>query len=102
MDFEGGVAAPSEMDQAMREAITTASFQCGPDLLRVFDTARRFVAYREREVALAAGRLPPPRTLSEAIDRDFLAFELRRAERELREAVSAAEPVIHELTGTDP
>lgn len=76
----------------MHHATVNASFQDAPSLLRVFDTARRFVAYREREAALANGKLPAPRTLSEAIDRDFLAFELRRAERDLRDAVIMAEP----------
>jgi len=84
----------------VQHAIVNASFQAAPSLLRVFDTARRYVAYREREAALAAGKLPAPRTLAEAIDRDFLAFELRRAERDLREAVISAEPDF--ATDTDP
>lgn len=84
----------------MQHAIVNASYQSAPSLLRVFDTARRFVAYREREAALAAGKLPAPRTLAEAIDRDFLAFELRRAERDLRDAVMSAEPELP--TDADP
>lgn len=73
----------------MQHMTTMTSVEAAPSLLRVFDTARRFIAYRERESAIATGTLPPPRTLAEAIDRDFLAFELRRAERELRDAVVA-------------
>lgn len=69
-----------------------ASFDTAPSLLRVFDTARRYIAYRERESAIATGTIPAPRNLAEAIDRDFLAFELRRAERDLREAVVALDP----------
>lgn len=59
---------------------------------RVQELARRLVGYRERAAALAAGRLPRPRTLAEAIDRDFLAFDIARAERALREALIAADP----------
>jgi len=84
----------------MRQAITNASFETAPSLLRVFDSARRFVAYRAREAALQSGAVRPPATLSEAIDRDFLAFELRRAERDLREAVVALEPDLDSLIGT--
>jgi|GEM_PF-4078411 hypothetical protein len=64
------------------------------DLHRVFDAARRFVACRELATAMASGNLPPARSLAEAIQRDFLAFDLTRAERELREAVIAAEPTL--------
>ena len=54
--------------------------------------ARRLVGYRERAAALAAGTIPPPRSMAEAIDRDFLAFDIRRTERALRAAVIAADP----------
>lgn len=64
------------------------------DLRRVFDAARRLVACRELATAMASGTLPPARSLAEAIQRDFLAFDLTRAERELREAVIAAEPTL--------
>jgi len=64
------------------------------DLQRVFDAARRFVACRELATAMAAGHLPPAKSLAEAIQRDFLAFDLTRAERELRESVIAAEPTL--------
>jgi len=85
-------AEPTGDAKSMRQAIATASFETAPSLLRVFDTARRFVAYRAREAALQTGAVRPPATLSEAIDRDFLAFELRRAERDLRDAVVALDP----------
>jgi hypothetical protein len=62
------------------------------DAQRVLDAARRFIACRELATALAAGHLPPPKSLSEAIERDFVGFDLSRAERDLREAVIAAEP----------
>lgn len=76
----------------MQPAFVAATYDTAPSLLRVFDTARRFIAYRERQEAIGSGRLPPPRTLAEAIDRDFLAFELRRAEHDLRDAVAALAP----------
>ncbi len=60
----------------------------------VVDAARRFIACRELATAMAAGHLPPPKSLAEAIQRDFVAFDLTRAERDLREAVIAAEPHI--------
>ncbi|MBK1657294.1 hypothetical protein [Paracraurococcus ruber] len=59
---------------------------------RVLDAARRYVAYRERAAAMASGRIPEARTLADAIDRDFLAFDIARAERELRAAVIALDP----------
>jgi hypothetical protein len=64
------------------------------DMRKIFDAARRFIACRELATALATGQLPPARSLAEAIQRDFLAFDLTRAERELREAVIAAEPTL--------
>lgn len=64
------------------------------DMRRVFDAARRFIACRELAAALASGHLPPAKSLAEAIQRDFLAFDLTRAERELRESVIAAEPTV--------
>lgn len=54
--------------------------------------ARRLLGYRERAAALAAGRVPPPRSMAEAIERDFLAFDISRTERALRAAISAADP----------
>jgi len=63
-----------------------------PDAQRVVEAARRFIACRELATAMAAGHLPPPKSLAEAIQRDFVAFDLSRAERDLREAVIAAEP----------
>lgn len=58
-------------------------------LLRVLETARCFLSYREQVTAIAAGKVPPPRDLGEAIDRDFLLFDLERAAQALREAVAA-------------
>lgn len=58
----------------------------------VLDAARRFIAYRERAAALVTGRLHPPMSLAEAIDRDFLAFDITQAERALRAAVIALDP----------
>jgi len=69
-----GPAAPSAAD---------------PALLRVVETARSFLSYREKVTAIAIGRVPPPRDLGEAIDRDFLLFDLERAAQALREAVAA-------------
>ena len=59
---------------------------------RVAALARRLVGYRERAAAMSDGRIPPPRNLAEAIDRDFLAFDISRTERALRAAVIAAAP----------
>jgi hypothetical protein len=61
-------------------------------LRRVYDSARRFISYRERLALLDAGQIPAPRNLAEQIDRDFLAFDLKTALEELRAAVSAMEP----------
>jgi hypothetical protein len=60
-----------------------------PALLRVLETARSFLSYREQVTAIAAGKVPPPSNLGEAIDRDFLLFDLERAAQALREAVEA-------------
>jgi hypothetical protein len=60
-----------------------------PALIRVLETARSFLSYREQVTAIAAGHVPPPRDLGEAIDRDFLLFDLERAAQALREAVAA-------------
>ncbi len=66
----------------------------GRETLRlVFDAARRFIACRERAAAVAMGRIPPARTLAEAIERDFLGFDLEEAERALRDAVIGADPL---------
>jgi hypothetical protein len=71
-----------------------------PALHRVYDTARRFIAHRERMALIEAGQLPAPRNLAEAIDRDFLAFDLKTALEELREAVIAMEPSLAALPDT--
>lgn len=69
-------------------------------LLRVLETARCFLSYREQVTAIAAGKVPPPRDLGEAIDRDFLLFDLERAAQALREAVAAVPaPQPEEATG---
>lgn len=71
----------------------TLSFPGGStaELLRVFETARRFISCRTRAAALAE-RSDPVGTLADAIERDFLIFDLARAERALREAVTAIDP----------
>jgi hypothetical protein len=61
------------------------------ELLRVFETARRFISCRTRAATLAE-RSNPVGTLADAIERDFLIFDLARAERALREAVIAIDP----------
>jgi hypothetical protein len=75
------------ISEAMTGHPTPPRGEGDPALLKVLDSARRFIAFHERAAAIAAGKIPPPRTLAEAIDRDFLAFDLERAARELREAV---------------
>jgi hypothetical protein len=57
-------------------------------LLRVLDTARAFLACRDQVQDIVSGRAPPARNLGEAIDRDFLFFDLERAAQALREAVA--------------
>ena len=59
---------------------------------RVIEAARRFIAYRERLATIISGRLPRPASLAEAIDRDFLHFDITQSERELRAAVIALDP----------
>ncbi len=66
-----------------------------PALVRVLETARDFLSCRAQVTAIALGRVPPPRDLGEAIDRDFLIFDLERAAEALRQAIAAvpASPV---------
>ena len=66
----------------------TSPGSADPALLRVLETARCFLSYREQLTAIAAGTVAPPRDLGEAIDRDFLLFDLERAAQALREAVA--------------
>jgi hypothetical protein len=63
-------------------------------LHRVFEAARLLVGYRERAAAMAAGRFPPVQSLADAIRRDFIGFDVQRAEQALRAAVIAADPDI--------
>jgi hypothetical protein len=72
--------------ETMRASVPLAG---DPALIRVLETARSFLSYREQVTAIAAGHVPPPRDLGEAIDRDFLLFDLERAAQALREAVAA-------------
>ena len=59
-------------------------------LHHVLEAAQRFLACRERASALAPwSEARPARTLAEAIERDFVGFDLERAEAELRAAVAA-------------
>ncbi|TCZ55099.1 hypothetical protein [Roseicella aquatilis] len=76
---------------------------CDPARMRrVIEAARRFVACRERAVALRRGRIPEPASLAEAIDRDFLGFDIARAERDLRAAVIALDPDSAPIWLADP
>jgi hypothetical protein len=58
-------------------------------LLKVLATARSFLSCRAQVTEIVSGRAPPARNLGEAIDRDFLFFDLERAAQALREAVEA-------------
>ena len=62
-------------------------------LMRVYAEARRYLAYRERAKMLMN---VAPGDLADAIDRDFIVFDLARAERRLREALRSAEPLMAE------
>ncbi|MBW8268010.1 hypothetical protein [Caldovatus aquaticus] len=62
-------------------------------LLRIVETARRFVALQEQAAALSALSAPPPLTFAEGVERDLLAFRLERAARELCEALRAVDGV---------
>jgi hypothetical protein len=62
------------------------------DAGKIEELARRLIGYRERAAAIAAGRIPEPCSMAEAIDRDFLAFDISRTERALRAAIIAADP----------
>lgn len=73
--------APPSRPQSQPEAV----------LLRVVETARRFVAVHEQAAALSALAAPPPLTFAEGVERDRLAFRLERAARELREALRAVD-----------
>lgn len=55
-------------------------------LAEVYAAARRFVATQRRADASAR-----PTSLAEAIERDFLLFDLHEAGRDLRDAVEAAD-----------
>jgi hypothetical protein len=77
-----------------RATETTLSIPgCGTELLRVFETARRFIACRARAAALAGGSIPAG-SLAAVIERDVLVFDLPRAKRALREAVIATDPEV--------
>ena len=58
-------------------------------LLAVVESARIFLARRDQVADILAGRTPPAANLAEAIDRDFLFFDLERAAEALREALRA-------------
>jgi len=76
-------------------ALAEDDSNAAPDAVRVqrvVEAARRFIAYRERLATIISGRLPRPASLAEAIDRDFLHFDITQAERELRAAVIALDP----------
>ena len=54
--------------------------------------ARRLVALRDKAGPLTAVTPPEPRTLADAIDRDFLLFDLEQAVADLRAALAALDP----------
>ena len=59
-------------------------------LQNVLQAAQRFLACRERAASAAPWNdARTVRTLAEAIERDFIGFDLERAEAELRAAVAA-------------
>lgn len=60
-------------------------------LLAVYMHARRLVLCQERARAMQARLEDIPGSLAEAIERDFVAFELEDAERALCRAIRAAE-----------
>jgi hypothetical protein len=55
----------------------------------VLGAARRFLDLQARAVAAQSAQAPA--SLADAIERDFLLFDLHDAARDLRDAVSAAE-----------
>ena len=63
-------------------------------LIQVYAAARRLMAHRDRARALQTRLDKVPDDLAEAIDRDFIEFDLMRAERRLRDAQRAAEPAL--------
>ncbi len=70
--------------------MTTADASPAEDALHsVVERARNFLACRDQVAEILTGRVPPAATLAEAIDRDFLLFDLERAAEALREALRA-------------
>lgn len=72
----GGAGSPPAAQSAMR---------------RLLDSAEHFLACRDRVRAQApwAESAAEPRTLAEAIARDFSGFDLERAEADFRAALAA-------------
>jgi len=68
-----------------------AALQSLSSLRAIYALARHYVLCRERTRALQLRAEEAPGSLAEAIERDFLAFELEDAERALCAAVHAAE-----------
>lgn len=60
-------------------------------LLRVYAEARRYIHCRDRHQQMERLGQAGPRDLAEAIERDFVAFELEGAERSLRAALRGAD-----------
>ncbi len=60
-----------------------------PATLRLLRAAEHFLACRDRALAVAPWAEPAPRTLAEAIARDFTGFDLERAEADFRAALAA-------------
>ncbi|MDJ0390100.1 hypothetical protein QMO56_18480 [Roseomonas sp. E05] len=61
-------------------------------LLAIYAKAHHYMLCRERAQTLRLRAEEAPGSLAEAIERDFVAFELEDAERALCAAVRAAEP----------
>lgn len=60
-------------------------------LMEVLRAARALLAVQERSHALSRASQASPPSLTDAIERDFLTFDLQDASQILREAVAAAD-----------
>lgn len=60
-------------------------------LMEVLRAARALLAVQDRSHALARASQCSPPSLTDAIERDFLTFDLQDASQVLREAVAAAD-----------
>ena len=60
-------------------------------LMEVLRAARALIALQDRSTALARAAQTGPTSLTDAIERDFLTFDLQDAVTVLRDAVAAAD-----------